>query len=148
MTALGFEPIADGDIGGLWDELEDLQTVCVHPSRAPFWINRVRRMMLRAGAQDVFLFHADAPLVRGVTKAALRLTRTEEMIGPIRQSDMTAIIDLTPLIDAGFAVPLRQELTLVVNVGTSAEHAYQAVETPAMLMVGATPVLARAIVRG
>lgn len=147
---LGNSPIGADAFGGVEEELEGLPSQAPVPrSKAYFIRRRLAIAFRRAGSTALIYIGApDAPEASASVRCVWRQTRSEELVGPIRQSDMTVLIDAQTVIDSGFPRPLAADLSIVRFPDAPNEHVYTVIEPPVLFDINNEDVLWRCIARG
>lgn len=147
---LGFGAIGDlaiGDIEAVAASAASPSTPC---SKAAFVRARLLAAFQRRGAETAKVIRLDAAQGdRAVNVIAVFvMTRSEELVGEVRQSDMTVLVHPAAFDNTGFPLPLRKGDRIVRNPGLARERVYTTLETPAIYAAGETDLLYRLIVRG
>lgn len=113
--------------------------------KARFVMRRLRLAFKRRGFETcIYTRGAQTQNVRTVWA----MTRSEELVGEVRQSDMTVFIDAESFEGASMTMPLKKGDKLVRWPDLTREHVYTTLETPALYTIGDYDVLYRLIVRG
>ena len=143
----------DGLIGGFAlgeaeAELENLASLPSTPAQAKFYRRRWRVWFKRRGAVVVYRRNLEgaAPL-RITTRAFFRHLKDAEMIGPVRASDVSIIIDPAPLKAQGLQWPPMQGDMAVRRSGRPEETLYAAIAPPQVVDVSDVDIVIRMIAR-
>lgn len=120
---------------------------CAPGGRARFFRKRLLAMFRRRGAET-------SKLVRVATNTPINvltvwtMTRAEELVGEVRQSDQTVLVEASAFDGTGWPLPIRKGDRLVRWPQQARESAATVLETPAVHTMDGYDLLYRLIVRG
>lgn len=143
--SLGGSAIGGAAFGAVSTLAEAVATQSISERKAKFVMRRLRLAFRRRGFES-------AIVTRGASEQNVRsvwaMTRSEELVGEVRQSDMTVFVDAESFAGAAFALPLQKGDRIVRWPNLAREHVFTTLETPALYTIGASDILYRLIVRG
>lgn len=118
--------------------------------KARFVRNRLLLAFKRRGAENSQIIRlnaaqGDVPLN---VLAIWVMTRSEELVGEVRQSDMTVLVHPSAFDGTGFQLPLRKGDRIIRAPGTARERVYTTLETPGDYRTDSVDLIYRLIVRG
>lgn len=112
--------------------------------------DRLLAAFIRRGAEASVITRLDAAVsdIPVNVLAVWVMTRSEELVGEVRQSDMTVLVHPAAFDTVNFTLPLRKGDRVTRGPGLAREHVHTVLETPAVYTIGAVDILYRLIVRG
>jgi hypothetical protein len=146
----GSAAIGDGAIGDIETLAAFAASGCLPQAKGLFIRNRLLGAFRRRGAENSPATRLDAASGdKSVNILAVWvMTRSEELIGEVRQSDMTVLVHPAAFEGTGFPLPLRKGDRVTRWPLQTRERVHTAIETPAVYAAGDVDLLYRLIVRG
>lgn len=143
--SLGSHAIGAQAFGAVEEVAAAVAAGTITERKARFVMKRLRLAFKRRGFEScIYMRGAQTHNVRTVWA----MTRSEELAGEVRQSDMTVFIDAQSFEGASLTLPLKNGDKLTRWPDLAREHVYTTLETPALYTIGEYDVLYRLIVRG
>lgn len=143
--SLGGGALGASAFGAVEDLAEAISSGSVPCTKAAFVRRRLAGVFTRRGAElAIFKRGAAEQNVRSIWA----MTRSEELVGEVRQSDMTVFVDAASFDGSSFELPIQHRDRLVRWPDTDREKVYTTLETPALFTIGGTDILYRLILRG
>ncbi|MBY0421860.1 MAG: hypothetical protein K2Q06_06115 [Parvularculaceae bacterium] len=139
--------IGDLAIGDIEAEVAAAVAACVPGERARFIRRRIAAMFVRRGAENARLKRVEGGATLNVL-SVWTMTRAEELVGEVKQSDQTVLIEPTAFDGAGWPLPIRRGDRIVRWPGEAREAVHTVIETPGVFASGSYDLLYRLIVRG
>jgi hypothetical protein len=139
--------IGDLAIGDIEAAAAAIVAACVPGARARFLRARIAAMFTRRGAELATLKRPEGAATINVV-SVWAMTRAEELVGEVKQSDQTVLIEPTAFDGAGWPLPIRRGDRLVRWRGEAREATHTVIETPGVFTAGDYDLLYRVIVRG
>lgn len=142
--------IGDLAIGDVEDAVGSFaaSSVCLPAARVLFWRDRILAAFMRRGAENSIVYREAQPGVDVNVVAVWLMTRSEELVGEVRQSDMTVLVHPQAFEGTGFTTPLRKGDRIVRFPGEAREHVFTCLETPGLYTASGVDLLYRLIARG
>ena len=141
--------IADLAIGDIEPAIAALAAV-VPCSKAEFVRERLLQAFLRRGAENSAIMRLNSAVndIPINVLAVWVMTRSEELVGEVRQSDMTVLVHPAAFDGTQFPLPLRKGDRITRWPGEPRESVHTCIETPAVYTAGGVDLLYRLIARG
>lgn len=141
--------IGDDAIGDITGAAQLAVNGCLPGAAARRLRARLLAAFKRRGAENSKVIRLDTPDDMPVNVLAIWLmTRAEELVGEVKQSDMTVLVHPAAFDASGFELPLRKGDRIVRWPGQPREQVYTTLETPANYTTGDIDLLYRMIARG
>lgn len=147
MTFAG-DAIGGAAFGGVAEVAAAIAAGAIPDRKAAFICRRLSLAFNRRGAEMALLQRPGGAGGFVNVRTVWAMTRSEELIGEVRQSDMTVFIAAEDVALSGFPLPLSHGDRVVRWPGLAREHVFTTLETPALYTIGDKDVLYRLIMRG
>lgn len=145
----GAVAIGDDAIGDIVGAAQLAASGCLPGAAARRLRARLLAAFIRRGAENSKVIRLGSPSDMPVNVLAIWLmTRAEELVGEVKQSDMTVLVHPAAFDGAGFGLPLRKGDRIVRWPGQPREQVYTTLETPGNFTAGDVDLLYRLIARG